>query len=168
MGLGNGNPKSGDKGSNFNYELKVLQGLEAIANALDGGDPNNPVPAFEGACFSPSINLDQAADILNIVGHYQKVGNIVNCHILFSVSNSGQNIDTLTISGLPYADNGGLDARYLFVNATLDRNTNLQRNITLSSTTSSDIIFNLQVLPTTSIDGVYSFVISYPYNPDEC
>ena len=35
MSLGNGNPKEGDKGSNFNYELKVLQGLEAIAVALE-------------------------------------------------------------------------------------------------------------------------------------
>jgi hypothetical protein len=35
MSLGNGNPKDGDKGSNFNYELKVLQGLEAIAVALE-------------------------------------------------------------------------------------------------------------------------------------
>jgi len=37
MGLGNGNPKEGDKGSNFNFELKMLQGLEAIAVALEGG-----------------------------------------------------------------------------------------------------------------------------------
>jgi hypothetical protein len=35
MSLGNGNPKDGDKGSNFNYELKVLQGLQAIAVALE-------------------------------------------------------------------------------------------------------------------------------------
>jgi hypothetical protein len=35
MSLGNGNPKEGDKGSNFNYELKVLQGLEAIAVSLE-------------------------------------------------------------------------------------------------------------------------------------
>jgi hypothetical protein len=35
MALGNGNPKEGDKGSNFNYELKVLQGLEAIAVGLE-------------------------------------------------------------------------------------------------------------------------------------
>jgi len=35
MSLGNGNPKEGDKGSNFNYELKVLQGLESIAVALE-------------------------------------------------------------------------------------------------------------------------------------
>jgi hypothetical protein len=32
MSLGNGNPKSGDKGSNFNFELKVLQGLQTIIN----------------------------------------------------------------------------------------------------------------------------------------
>lgn len=37
MSLGNGNPKDGDKGSNFNYELKVLQGLEAIAVRLEEG-----------------------------------------------------------------------------------------------------------------------------------
>lgn len=35
MSLGNGNPKEGDKGSNFNYELKVLQGLDAIATSLE-------------------------------------------------------------------------------------------------------------------------------------
>jgi hypothetical protein len=34
MALGNGNPREGDKGSNFNYELKVLQGLQAIYNEL--------------------------------------------------------------------------------------------------------------------------------------
>lgn len=37
MGLGNGNPKEGDKGSNFFWELKVLQGLEAIAVAIEAG-----------------------------------------------------------------------------------------------------------------------------------
>ncbi|NDC94538.1 hypothetical protein EB118_07135 [bacterium] len=35
MGLGNGNPKSGDQGSNFNYELKVLQALDSIAENLE-------------------------------------------------------------------------------------------------------------------------------------
>lgn len=34
MGLGNGNPKDGDKGSNFNYELKVLQGLQCACDQL--------------------------------------------------------------------------------------------------------------------------------------
>jgi len=37
MGLGNGNPKEGDKGSNFFWELRVLQGLEAIAVAIEAG-----------------------------------------------------------------------------------------------------------------------------------
>jgi hypothetical protein len=41
MSLGNGNPKEGDKGSNFNYELKVLQGLQSIINnVLAGIDVN--------------------------------------------------------------------------------------------------------------------------------
>lgn len=40
MSLGNGNPKEGDKGSNFNYELKVLQGLESIAVALENQPPS--------------------------------------------------------------------------------------------------------------------------------
>lgn len=35
MGLGNGNPKYGDKGSNFDYEYRVLQGLDSIATALE-------------------------------------------------------------------------------------------------------------------------------------
>jgi hypothetical protein len=35
MGLGNGNPKNGDRGSNFNYELKVLQALDSIAETLE-------------------------------------------------------------------------------------------------------------------------------------
>ena len=42
MSLGNGNPKEGDKGSNFNYELKVLQGLESIAVALE----NQPASTY--------------------------------------------------------------------------------------------------------------------------
>lgn len=36
MALGNGNPREGDKGSNFNYELKVLKGLQSILNVLSG------------------------------------------------------------------------------------------------------------------------------------
>jgi hypothetical protein len=40
MSLGNGNPKSGDKGSNFNYELKVLQGLQCTCDQLKIIDAN--------------------------------------------------------------------------------------------------------------------------------
>lgn len=48
MSLGNGNPKDGDKGSNFNYELKVLQGLQAIAVALEN-QPAPPTQIFTSA-----------------------------------------------------------------------------------------------------------------------
>lgn len=40
MALGNGNPKEGDKGSNFNYELKVLQGLQCTCDQLKIIDAN--------------------------------------------------------------------------------------------------------------------------------
>jgi hypothetical protein len=40
MSLGNGNPKEGDKGSNFNYELKVLQGLQCTCDQLKIIDAN--------------------------------------------------------------------------------------------------------------------------------
>lgn len=50
MSLGNGNPKEGDKGSNFNYELKVLQGLESIAVALE----NQPTSSNYGLYASTS------------------------------------------------------------------------------------------------------------------
>ena len=40
MALGNGNPKEGDKGSNFNYELKVLQGLQCTCDQLKIIDGN--------------------------------------------------------------------------------------------------------------------------------
>ena len=40
MSLGNGNKKEGDKGSNFNYELKVLQGLQCTCDQLKIIDGN--------------------------------------------------------------------------------------------------------------------------------
>jgi hypothetical protein len=35
MSLGNGNPTNGNKGSNFNFQLKVLQALQRILNAVN-------------------------------------------------------------------------------------------------------------------------------------
>jgi len=37
MSLGNGNPKEGDKGSNFDFERKSLKLLQAISDATSGG-----------------------------------------------------------------------------------------------------------------------------------
>ena len=40
MSLGNGNPKNGDKGSNFDFEYRVLKGMESIAVAMEN-TPNS-------------------------------------------------------------------------------------------------------------------------------
>lgn len=56
MSLGNGNPKSGDKGSNFNYELKALQGLESIAKKLETGIVKKIV-AGTGITISPTTGV---------------------------------------------------------------------------------------------------------------
>jgi hypothetical protein len=56
MSLGNGNPKNGDKGSNFNYELKALQGLESIAKKLETGIVKKIV-AGTGVTISPTTGV---------------------------------------------------------------------------------------------------------------
>lgn len=56
MSLGNGNPKSGDKGSNFNYEIKALQGLESIAKKLETGIVKKIV-AGTGVTISPTTGV---------------------------------------------------------------------------------------------------------------
>jgi len=40
MSLGNGNPKHGDKGSNFDFEHRVLKGMTAIAEAMENAPYN--------------------------------------------------------------------------------------------------------------------------------
>jgi len=69
MSLGNGNPKEGDKGSNFNYELKVLQGLEAIAIALENQTPTKSEIIYEAMV---SLNNDftfTVVEITNTTGY---------------------------------------------------------------------------------------------------
>lgn len=55
MGLGNGNPKYGNKGSNYAYELASLKLLKQIVIALGGG----PAPVTKNA----SLLREQAAGI---------------------------------------------------------------------------------------------------------
>jgi hypothetical protein len=59
MGLGNGNPKSGDKGSNFNYELKVLQALDSIAENLENKPPTTNYGLY--AATSESVPVTATA-----------------------------------------------------------------------------------------------------------
>ncbi len=64
MSLGNGNPKSGDKGSNFNYELKVLQGLQNIINnVLAGIDVTVVNPGGAGA-----VNIQDGGNSITVDG----------------------------------------------------------------------------------------------------
>ena len=63
MSLGNGNPKEGDKGSNFNYELKVLQGLQAIAEGLEPGIVHTvtaTAPVQSSGGTNPNISIPAA------------------------------------------------------------------------------------------------------------
>lgn len=66
MGLGNGNAKTGDKGSNHNYEHRHLLILGQIIAALSGGGPG-PALATEGTLISvlnAVIASDQDIEIL--------------------------------------------------------------------------------------------------------
>jgi hypothetical protein len=64
MALGNGNPKEGDKGSNFNYELKVLQGLQSIINnVLAGIDVTVVNPGGAGA-----VNIQDGGNSITVDG----------------------------------------------------------------------------------------------------
>jgi hypothetical protein len=128
MGLGNGNPKSGDKGSNFNYELKVLQGLEAIANALDGGggsgDPAlNPGPAFSSGVFKADDIItfsDTNLSVNSMWGTYQKIGNIVstdiNIQITGGITDTPATIDVI----LPVTVVGDVAASPRYVTGTMN------------------------------------------------
>jgi len=64
MSLGNGNPKEGDKGSNFNYELKVLQGLQRIINNVLAGID---VTVVNGA-GAAAVNIQDGGNSITVDG----------------------------------------------------------------------------------------------------
>ena len=64
MSLGNGNPKDGDKGSNFNYELKVLQGLQAIAVALEEGINPQFIGTTDGTTVTGTTIATKSTSVL--------------------------------------------------------------------------------------------------------
>jgi len=166
MALGNGNPKDGDKGSNFNYELKVLQSLEQIANFFSGGPGPSPIPAFDAACFTPTITSQEILNpptITLLSAFYTKVKNIVQCNIIFNYSSGNLNLlDTLNISVLPYETAGG------FSNATLFYSV-IQSGSNVSSLapqklniTAAPSQISVYIEKTIDIDGDWSLTFTYP------
>lgn len=65
MGLGNGNPKSGDLGSNWRYEYQVLKALNAIAN--NTGSTTGPIAE------TPSMVRATGAGLVTIPQGYKSV-----------------------------------------------------------------------------------------------
>jgi hypothetical protein len=169
MGLGNGNPKSGDKGSNFNYELKVLQGLEAIANALDGGggsgDPTlNPGPAFSSAVFNAAdIITFSDGDIVNMGawGSYHKIGNIVTTDISIDINGISSMTGSIEII-LPLQVVGDITSDVQYVVGTMDATQKILINYTFQAISDSTVSFNYTL--GTTIPTVINLHISYVYN----
>jgi hypothetical protein len=62
MGLGNGNPKSGGKGSNFNFEFRNLRLLGQISNALSAALPAPPGGLATETTLVSVLNAIVAAD----------------------------------------------------------------------------------------------------------
>jgi hypothetical protein len=65
MGLGNGNPTYGNKGSNFDYELRVLTGLESIAQALENTPTSNFGLYSQTVSSIPITNTAFESDIIS-------------------------------------------------------------------------------------------------------
>lgn len=92
MSLGNGNPKEGDKGSNFNYELKVLQGLDAIATGLEQSNLGKGLFAELKNCSSitdttdPGSLLGPGIGQLTVPANTFKVGDSFHLKMLGHIS----------------------------------------------------------------------------------
>ena len=194
MGLGNGNPKEGDKGSNFNYELKTLQLLQAIAVAVEGGGGGGGLTCttvadcevittlqsevtantdqlltIESACFTPNIIVTAGATITNESGQYQRVGNIVTCTVYFeipvtAVQNGQINIEVPIQD--PASDYTGSTS--LIMGTLTPRNLPKFTSCDFSSGTINGIRFIVTTGPTDAINTSYVAHFSYAYNTAKC
>ena len=194
MGLGNGNPKEGDKGSNFNYELKTLQLLQAIAVAVEGGgggggltcdsvincatiqslksevDANTAqLLTIESACFTPTITVDPGATVAGKSGQYQRVGNIVTCTVFFIILPTGLAASSIFIE-VPIKDPASdynLSSSLIMGTLTpseLPKFTNSD----FSSGYADGIEFSVATGPTDNIKGTYVAHFSYAYDTSLC
>lgn len=177
MSLGNGNPKEGDKGSNFNFELKMLQGLEAIANALDGGsgggsgDPAlNPGPAFSSGAFDANDLItfsDSNIEFTRAWGSYIKVGNIITTSISIAQITGINTSPALLTVVLPVTVVGDLMGNYRYLSGTMEtcgpKAMDLIEGYTLSAIGVSTVQYNYSFNSVTS-NGNFVLQMSYVYN----
>ena len=177
MSLGNGNPKEGDKGSNFNFELKMLQGLEAIANALDGGsgggsgDPAlNPGPAFSSGAFNADDLItfsDSNIAFTRAWGSYIKVGNIITTSIFIDGITGITTLSALLTVVLPVTVVGNLTGNARYLSGTMEtygpKAMDLIEAYTLSATGVSTVQYNYNFNSVTST-GKFLLQMSYVYN----
>jgi hypothetical protein len=108
MSLGNGNPKEGDKGSNFNYELKVLQGLEAIAVALENQTAPEVFTSSTGAVngagiiksstlLIPANTISTPGGVIEFIAKFYRISGTTNTISSYLFTNTS---DTLTGASL--------------------------------------------------------------------
>lgn len=194
MGLGNGNPKEGDKGSNFNYELKTLQLLDAIAVAVEGGGGGggltcttvadcevittlqsevtantDAIATIESACFTPTITVDAGATVGSESGQYQRVGNIVTCTVYFSIPTTALQSSDVLIE-VPIKDPGSnYNASTSLIMGTLTpRELPKFTNSDFSSGYADGIQFLIGTGLTDNIKSDYVAHFSYAYDTSLC
>ena len=119
MSLGNGNPKEGDKGSNFNYELKVLQGLESIAVALENQPTSTNYGLYVSTANSTPINntiipgslIGSGVGSLSVPANAFKVGDSLHLKMMGHLScanNMGFTINVTADGGVILGTTGAL------------------------------------------------------------
>ena len=175
MSLGNGNPKEGDKGSNFNFELKMLQGLEAIANALDGGsgggsgDPAlNPGPALSSGVFKADDIItfsDTSIAVGTTWGTYQKIGNIVSTDININITGITDTTGTIDVI-LPVTVVGDLTSGVRYLTGTMnvsDKIGQLLDSYVVAASDTSTVTFTYAFSVVTSAT-VIRLNMTYVYN----
>lgn len=167
MGLGNGNPKSGDKGSNFDYELKVLKLLEAIAVSFEGQGGS-----LSAACFIPTITVDDPdAQVVGAVGQYQRIRNIVTCTVSFRISSATSGVALINIDvpvkdiSSDYTSSPGLIMGTI---TALEAPQNW-RNLDFDSPFSNGITFLVRTVGgSILVNTEYVAQFSYAYNTNDC
>lgn len=194
MSLGNGNPKEGDKGSNFNYELKTLQLLQAIAVAVEGGGGGGGLTCsdvidceiiqsikadvyantaqlltIDSACFTPNIVVIAGATITNESGQYQRVGNIVTCTVYFSIPATLVQIGQLVIE-VPIQDPGSdyTASTSLIMGTLTPKELPKFTTCDFSAGTTNGIRFTLAVGLPDNIKSDYVAHFSYAYDTSLC